>query len=484
MYHVADQSLWLDEGVSMLHAKAIVEHGYPLLPNGRVSWDSFPVHYLMAMGLLTLHELHFAGRLLAVLAGSASIPLMFALCRTFSGSRTHGLVAALLMTFATVEIAWSRQARIYPFLQVFILAGMLGAYRFAKARRMRDLCGSLTCMVLAILTHRAGYCVALFMALLAITTVPVQWRKLPSMRRSFAGRIGLALVLIGASIGVVLWVPSHSNLLDALGRIFSPSPINYTMDYTSYLIQELGLLLPMSILGMLVALWVWPRKAVPLVASGLVYFAVITMGWRYFAFRYSFPLVAPLLAFAALPIALPFIGHGGCRWPRLTWAMSCAVLLLIAVLSAKMVFIPRARYTLGFTAPQPEWQDAYGLIIEREKRLQGPTPTPQKLTTISAIPLFHDLYLGQEVTQKYYLPISFTGYPGDIAESDSYTSATVIHSLQELLSIKGYLILDDFGLRMLVDQEIRQYLASKTPNAILKHEFNVFIWVLDGTGKP
>jgi hypothetical protein len=60
----------------------------------------------------------------------------------------------------------------------------------------------------------------------------------------------------------------------------------------------------------------------------------------------------------------------------------------------------------------------------------------------------------------------------------AYTSATSINSLDALLRLKGYVILDDFSMRMLANPEIQNYLRNRTPNVVIKSDFNLFIWVL------
>jgi hypothetical protein len=82
---------------------------------------------------------------------------------------------------------------------------------------------------------------------------------------------------------------------------------------------------------------------------------------------------------------------------------------------------------------------------------------------------------------KYYLPISYTGYPGDNDQASAYTSATPVNSLDDLLKLNGYVILDDFSLRMLTSREIQNYLKNLTPNVVIKGNFNLFVWVLRGS---
>jgi len=135
-YGLGHQSLWLDEGVSVLHATAILKHGYPLLANGAISWESFPVHYIMAIGLHLRPDIHVGARCMAALAGTLLVPLFFAFSFQVSRSVSHALIGALLLTFMTYEVAWSRQARLYAFFQCFSLASLICMYNYLRHRRL------------------------------------------------------------------------------------------------------------------------------------------------------------------------------------------------------------------------------------------------------------------------------------------------------------------------------------------------------------
>jgi hypothetical protein len=278
----------------------------------------------------------------------------------------------------------------------------------------------------------------------------------------------------------MLMIPGHTNLVGAAQRLQGVFPVDNSGAYVRFLADQMGPLLPLALMGMIIGAFARPGRFVPLAVGSLLHLVVISFVWPYFAFRYSFPLVAPLLAFAAVPVAAPFSRQACSRGRAMGRALLCVVLLAVSAVGADTTFVPKQRYLLGFTEPQPEWRDAYDMIRERERRLRAAGRPEEEIVTVSAIPLFHDIYLGRNVGRKYYLPISFTGYPGAVARDEPYTTAATIRSLDELLAVRGYLILDDFGLRMLVNKDIRSYLAKTTPNAVLKHRYNVFVWILAG----
>jgi hypothetical protein len=49
VWQLGAQSLWIDEGFSVVHARAMLEHGgRPQLPGGATDWSAWPFHAVMA----------------------------------------------------------------------------------------------------------------------------------------------------------------------------------------------------------------------------------------------------------------------------------------------------------------------------------------------------------------------------------------------------------------------------------------------------
>ena len=468
------QSLWLDEAISLERARAICRHLVPVLPNGCCSWDSFPLHAIQAVLLPIFRDFHTALRLPSAVCGTILIPLFFSLNRRLFGSTYQALVAAFLLSFLTWEIAWSRQGRPYVSLQLLTAAGMILFHRFLLMRKLRDLILASVCAVPAIWLHRAGYLVpALYGALLL---------GMPHTEGGHRRRRSRDLfVWIGCGAGIILvllMIPGHSNLLAVIDRLAERPGGHYGLQYLRHYWVALGFFFPLSVVGgvAMILSTRHRRFAIGILTVVIAYFLFISVGWRYFALRYSFPIFMFVVMFAAYALSVPVMAarHRGRAVRMISVAASLAVLVALSN-RADMTWFPRKRYLLGWTAPQPDWRRAFEMIAEREHLLRG--SSGRGPATISPFPLFHDAYLGEKVGEKYFLPVSYTGYPADAADAPPYTRAKVIRSLRQLKDIEGYIVLDDLGLRMLRNPEIREYLASHTPNAVIKREFNVFIWL-------
>jgi 4-amino-4-deoxy-L-arabinose transferase-like glycosyltransferase len=472
-YQFDKQSFWMDEGISVVHAQAILKQGTPLLENGRMSWDSFPVHYLMATGLSLSPDPQFGARIWSIVLGTACIPLFCLLNRRLFGSPWQALIAAFLMAILTCEVAWSRQARLYIYLQFFSLTSLLLLYSYLESRGL--ICGLLAGVfaLLAVFTHRAGYLVLLIGGLGLLLT------KLPSGRSPVKAVLGFVAIIALVLEGIVL-VPGHSNFGDAGRKLMTFGGQNYLIPYLQYFSQQLSILLSFFALGALATAYRFWRKCFPLLFGMVAYCYVLAFAWRYFAHRYAFPIVFILLIFAAYAIALPLGSRGErSRNNSMLRGLFCLILFIAAIALSNTILLPRKQFLLGYTEPQPNWKRGFEMIAAREAMLPDAEKQMAGMpTTISALPYFHNVYLGQHTGTKYYLPISYTGFAGDMDRLSAYTSATSINSLDALLRLKGYVILDDFSMRMLANPEIQNYLRNRTPNVVIKSDFNLFIWVL------
>ncbi len=475
---LGEQSLWIDEAVSIVQAEAIQAHGYPRLENGTVLWDGAPMSYLMAGFFAVFGQSEAAARLPAVLAGMLVIPLVYWLGRWVLGSRSGGLLLAFLVTFHTAQIAWSRQSRAYTLLQLLIVGGYLAAVLFVRRPRAAALVTCFLCSVLAVFSHRAGYLLPVSASLLFLFASVASVRKRDGEILPKAW-IRICLVAAVAFTVVVLWMPGHGSLVGTLRQAGALSGQSYGQQYIRFLYDQFGLLALLAVVGAVGCSVRREREAIALLFASVLYLYLIGWHTRYFAFRYAFPTIVPLLLFACwLPAQIWERYAAGAGRQRVLAGLSVLLLVAAAATSAEMTWIPQRHYVLGYTAPQPGWKKAYHLILQREQMIESDPLNPRTIVSVSAFPSLEHYYLGSAVGPQNYLPVSHTGYPGEVQWAAPYRTATPIHSLDELLRLDGYLVLDDLGLRMLANPEIKTYLENLTPNAIVKGEFNVFVWLL------
>lgn len=478
-YRLGAQSFWMDEAASVLHAQAIVDHGYPLLGNGRLSTESLPTHYLMALGIMVCPDVHWGGRIMSALVGTLTLPLFFLLSRRLYRNSASALLATALMAFLAYEIAWSRQARMYVFLQLFAVGGILAVCRAFEEGGGKYLLMAGMCSLLAVLTHRAGYLVVLIVGLMMALSGTDRLKEVFSR----PGGRAKWLFMGGALAVIILFGLFSMKNTSAMGAVFNDlnqaSGRDYSHQYFSFLKHSLGPFFWIAMIGgALFVIGNW-RVAVPLVVGGGLFWAVISWKTALFAFRYSFPLFFILILLAGYAFKVGFgVLSLGPRWLRMVLRTGLLVgfgLGLCFTLSP-ITLMPQSQFLLGYTEPQPDWRKGFSAVAQHHASQYPQDSGFRKLSTITTLPMFHDIYLGKTTGHKYYLPLSFTGHPSDKQRVPAFTEARIINNVEEIKSIDGYVILDDYSLLMLIDQGIQAYMQGLRPMEVISGQYPLYVW--------
>lgn len=479
-FSLGEQSLWIDEGFSIMHAKGILEHGYPLLPDGSIGWSYAPVHYLIAAGMALFGDIHFGARFFPALLGTALIPLFFYFNWRLTASRVQALMATVLLAFSTYEIAWSRQARMYIFLQFFTVASFHAFNRFVDTRRVSFLMASAFLTGLCPLVHRAGYLAVVFVLSAAVLETPrirsVWWPWLRIRRNALAA----TCLLMATGSGVILATGTNANIVETIHGLNPAREYAYGMEYLKFACYQYGVMLVWAVIGAGISVCAFPRL-LPLLAVAALFVYSISARTALFHYRYLMPVFHLTFLFSALGVhyVCGKICVVGVKWVRVLAMVFMVVLAGWSLSTYLHTLRPTAVYYLGSTEPQPPWRDAYAWI-RGQSRLEG-----QSADTISTFPMFHDLYLGGG--SKFYLPFSFSGQPASCQESPPYSTATVVDSLRSLRDLSAYVVLDDFGLRMLRNAEIRDYLKQRAPTRVFQSpqaNWRVLVWRMDTPPGP
>ena len=472
---LSDACFWIDEGFSTVNAQAILAHGYPLLPSGHVSWSYAPAHYLMALGVFLFDNLQLGARFFSAVAGAVLIPAFYFMNYVLFRSKGQAVLAAAMLAFLSYEIAWSRQARMYVYLQLWCVLAVAFYVQFLATPRRSSLLLAICFLLLAAFTHTAGVLCLLVMGGLLLFESPrwrfwVGWIKahLPFTVCAAMFCVGFAALFSHATSPLIM----H----DVSSRGIHPGSWEYLKAYAYFLCSQLKFVLPFALLGFGYALIKHTRYAVVLGLAVVVYLIVTASNFILFHFRYTLPIVPYLLVFAGLGF---HVLYRAClpanSIPRKAGWAGVTLLLLLAIGTAEFQFRPKRVYYLGPTAPQPEWKRAYEII---RHAIEQCVPEKQTAITVSTFPMFHDFYLKRFNGQKFFLPYSPSGYPGHSRSQPGFSQATVITSLQELNEIRGYLVLDLFGIRRLLNKDIKACLNRFKPDTFVDGpgQFDIFIW--------
>jgi len=155
IYDLGRDSYWIDESYTVLASKNIEKYGYPKFDSGKDYWSGFPQSYsLFIIGQIFGYG-HVPMRALSVLFGTGFILLIYFLIKEQFDEKT-ALLTAFFVAFSYIEIAWSRQARIYILMQFFLFLNISLYDYFLKKRKNRYLLLLLASILISIAIHPAG----------------------------------------------------------------------------------------------------------------------------------------------------------------------------------------------------------------------------------------------------------------------------------------------------------------------------------------
>jgi hypothetical protein len=146
-------SLHVDEFISLLAVRGILEHGYPLLPSGTLYEQGLLFSYLEAFVLRVFGFDATVGRSLSLVLSVATIPVLYYVGMKLFSAQV-GIVAATLQALSAQSIAWGARVRMYALLQLLVLLTIWFLWRGAvqnDGARYRWL--SILCYLGALFTH-------------------------------------------------------------------------------------------------------------------------------------------------------------------------------------------------------------------------------------------------------------------------------------------------------------------------------------------
>jgi len=364
LYGLTRTSLWLDEGFSV--QIAVLERGRFL---ELLMADTQPPLYYAALAGWTLlfGSGEYAVRLLGVVVGVLTLPVVFAIGRLLAGPRV-ALLATALMATSSLHIQYSTEVRMYALLVLCAAVAIWGALRFATApgdvraqrRGVAAFAGGAVC---AAWTQVAG----VFM-LPGLTLLMLAGWWLGGRPRGMLARFLLAQALvIGAlALSAPLFLRLAANAQGLTSWIPPVSPRIVAELVGSLVGQRLGTILPLPVAGAAAAVllavaahgaWIWRRDALRSLFVALV-------GVLPFLLTISASLVfAPIFMlrvhlWALIPLYL-LIGAALAELPRRRGGAVVAGLVAALQLAAL--------YAYHVAWLRPQWREAIAAIAAEHR---------------------------------------------------------------------------------------------------------------------
>ena len=252
-YNLGYEPYWQDELTSYFAARGVLAHGLPVMPSGFLYPKGELYSYLLALSMLIFGDQGSAPRILSVLEYLASIPLFYAIARSFFQKRV-ALLATAMLAFSPMTLLWGREVRMYEQAQLCTLLVVYLFYRaldaqatLSPARRKRYIYLAMLSIVLSYLSHEETFII--FPALIGCAALAwyaqmkAAWRQPISKRSGIFHGMGkhciIATALAGSMIGAQLLVV-HFSHPPLLGTDQSQRPlISLTADNVMYYVYLL-----------------------------------------------------------------------------------------------------------------------------------------------------------------------------------------------------------------------------------------------------
>ncbi|EKD79061.1 MAG: hypothetical protein ACD_41C00179G0009 [uncultured bacterium] len=394
-------SYWMDESFSIATAQALLQGDWLVRS---------PLYHLLLGIIGELSDWNiYVLRGLSLTIGVAMLVVGYSICQRWF-TKPIAITFAALLSFSTIEIAWSRQIRMYVLLQVLFWLSLF-FYQQWRTKKIHWII-PLISTVVTVLTHEFGlylFCVYLWYELVQRFRRPV---------------IPFILTLMSVFI---------------LTHVIMPTVpyVNYWWHYLYFIgVQQSGFIL-LAVCGVYVL-----SKKYQLLTQWLV------MAW--FGWLSCLSFIVPLLQyrylFMTFPIILLFAATGGVWLWQQRWfgkiLLGASISLILA--QGQLTVIPQSFYKLEsdpttapfsyktFT-PQPNFTAAYTFLADYPTT---PVATPY--------PVVHQLYTGE--WPDYVVFVNLTGgtYPT--------IPATYSEPSQLLTGVEIFLILDQFSEYRLDDR--------------------------------
>lgn len=423
-------SFWTDENHVAIFARAILERGAPVLENGyhtgllQSLWYWITALFMKIFGISEMST-----RLPSVFFGVLAIPLAY-LTGKATFSKGVGIVFSFFVTFLTIQILWSRQARPYQALQFFWLFSFYLIVLILKENPIKNKykISLVVISVLAFLMHGLG--LLLIGANLLIIPSIISKENL----KKFLLFI-LPILLIGV-LSPLLFRQNFKYILDRLGEV------NNLYYYRVFFTHNYLVYVFFALIGFY---FLWTSKRYRVFYSFCVYlfvqfFAVSFLIPQPFT-RYLYPVLPLIFLLAAYGIEETYVFIGKLKTRGQKILPACFVLFLLFLFGTRgnLTFNPKKIYSLNHDMqeiPEVNWQDIYSSIEKLLKKY----PDAILITNWNDLPIW---YLGEK-SEFAYLLRTAKG-----REFDELSGAAYIKSLNDLRKIlnekeQGIIVLDSW----------------------------------------
>ncbi|MBE0517083.1 MAG: glycosyltransferase family 39 protein [Methanophagales archaeon] len=432
IYGLQYQSLWIDESYSVTAAVGMIETGVPQMPSGELYTRSILNTGVIALSMLIFGINEFGARLPSVFFGVLTILIIYLLSRELFGERV-ALITAFIITFSVVEIAWSRQARMYQQLQFFYLLSLYLFYKYINTKELKFGLLTISSIICSILTHALGLTLLIILPAYYLLSNITNIKNLSNLKEELLEKRTLIL------FSIILTAFALSEIFfNAFSQVLNVR-MDYSKNYIWYLKSFFPIIFYLAIPGIIIAFRDnWKQTLLPLLAFLIplyfIFFHEKLLGYRYVFF--VLPFMFLFFSKAIDHISRTFIKNKALQYLVI-------VIIVCLLFSTSLNIVPKKEYYLEPMAPQPDFISVYSYLQEHRE--------PDDIL-ISSYPEV-DLWFNQ--TPDYWLAFSIAGFsPSNwMDETETVyrrTGTPAIKNIEDLEKVyennqRGWLILDSLS---------------------------------------
>ncbi len=488
IYHLGVPSFWIDEAISANAAAAMIKHGTPTFPSGFVYMRAILNTVLIALSFMIFNISEFSARVPSVIFGTLMIPLAY-MTGARLGNKRIGLLAAFFITFSVMEIAWSRQARMYQQLQFFYLASLYFSYQFnfndrsGSNNNLRKMNLALTILFFigAILSHEFGY---LMIPVFISYFMVANFKEIKNRCRDLAivSHIkGLFIFIIILIFLILNFIRSNLDFISNFLRNNGIGQVEYFEVYLNILNTELSFFIFLAILGAVLSLRKNRMSGLLLITSFVIPFYILSYHVLLPGTRYLYFIFPILLIFCSyfFDFLFELTKHSGNKPAKMasTFIAIVITLLLIIMAFSQHVFIitPEENFDLGVNAPQADFKRAYSYVRENMQN------NDVLIDSRPAVSLF---YMGRS---DYWLAFEANGVGLGIdnllvnnGSNEVYANAVVIKNVDMLKEVvakndRGWIVLDNSAW-ILISSDIKAYIIEELHDEASDGTIRIYSW--------
>lgn len=391
-----------------------------------------------------------------------------------------------------MEIAWSRQARMYQQLQFFYLASIYFFYEFnfndnaKKNKNKRNLYLGLTILFFigAVLSHEFGYVLILVFApyFLIANFKDIRykkWKDFVEMRYNIVlfifimFLIFLFLKLMGSDLPGVISYISKDILLQK---------VDYFEVYLNILTTEFSVFFYLALFGAILSLKKNRMSGLLLIMSFVIPFYILSYhvlqpGTRYLYFIFPILLIFSSYFFAFLiDLAQKYSENRSAKIRSTLIALVISSMLMIMAYSPQVFMIVLGEdFDLGINAPQADFKKAYAYVKDNMQSND---------VVIDSWPAVSLFYMGKSdywlAFEAYGIGQGIDGMLVNNGSNEVYANALVIKNIDMLKEVvaknkRGWIVLDNTAW-ILISSDIKEYLHYELQIEVSDGMIRVYSW--------